>query len=56
MDAGAIVSLGGFLLTSEEWQDDDLRLALLSAFAERASASADQDSYESLEVLVETFL
>jgi hypothetical protein len=49
----AAVSLGGFLLTAEEWRDDDLRHALLSAWAAQASAAADPDSYESFEVLIE---
>ncbi|HLU67376.1 MAG TPA: hypothetical protein VKZ63_13920 [Kofleriaceae bacterium] len=47
------VSLGGFLLTDEEWQDDDLRRALLVAWAERAGAAADLDAYESFEVEVD---
>lgn len=47
------VTLSGFLLTSEEWEDEDLRLALLSAFAEKASSSADLDSYDSFELIVE---
>jgi hypothetical protein len=47
------VTLSGFLLTSEEWEDEDLRLALLSAFAEKASAAADLDSYDSFELIVE---
>ena len=46
------VSLGGFLLTEEEWRDDELRHALLCAWAERAGAAADPDSYESFEVVV----
>lgn len=53
MHAAEMLSLAGFLLTDEEWQDDELRQALLRALAERASADADQDSYESFEVLVE---
>ena len=47
------VTLSGFLLTDEEWQDEDLRLALLHAFAEKASAAADLDSYDSFELIVE---
>jgi hypothetical protein len=47
------VSLGGLLLTDEEWQDDELRHALLSAWAEHAAIAADLESYESYEVLVE---
>ena len=53
MTMAAHVSLGGFLLTEEEWGDDELRLALLDAWAERAAASADLDSYESFELTVE---
>lgn len=53
MDAAELVSLAGFLLTEEEWQDEDLRRALLGALAERASAAADHDSYESYELVVE---
>ena len=47
------VTLSGFLITDEEWADEDLRLALLSAFAEKASASADLDSYDSFELIIE---
>jgi hypothetical protein len=53
MNAGEIVSLAGFLLTDQEWQDDDLRRALLEALAEGASAAADHDSYESYELVLE---
>jgi hypothetical protein len=53
MNAGEIVSLAGFLLTDQEWQDDDLRRALLEALTEGASAAADQDSYESYELFVD---
>jgi hypothetical protein len=52
MHAAEMVSLAGFLLTDEEWQDDDLRRALLAALAERASAAADPDSYESYELVL----
>jgi hypothetical protein len=47
------VSIAGFLLTEEEWQDADLRHALLAAWAERAAVAADREAYESFEVLVE---
>lgn len=47
------MTLSGFLITDEEWADEDLRLAYLSAFAEKASASADLDSYDSFELTVE---
>ena len=47
------ITLSGFVITDEEWQDEDLRLALLSAFAEKAAASADLDSYEWFEIIVE---
>jgi hypothetical protein len=53
MHAAEMLSLAGFLLTDEEWQDEDLRRAVLSALAERASAAADHDSYESFEVVVD---
>jgi len=53
MHAAEMVSLAGFLLTDEEVADGDLRHALLTALAERASAAADQDSYESYELLIE---
>jgi len=53
MQAAEMVSLAGFLLTDEEWRDDDLRHALLEVLAERASAAADHDSYESYELVVE---
>lgn len=53
MDAAEMVSLAGFLSTNEDWQDDQLRHALLRALAEWASAAADHDSYESFEVLVD---
>jgi hypothetical protein len=52
MHAAEMVSLAGFLLTDEEWQDDDLRRELLAALAERASAAADHDSYESYELVL----
>lgn len=51
--AARAVSLGGFLLTGEEWEDEELRLALLHAWAEKADAAADLDSYESYEVTVD---
>lgn len=47
------MTLSGFLITDEEWSDEDLRLAMLSAFAEKASAAADLDSYDSFELIVE---
>lgn len=47
------MTLSGFLITGEEWEDEDLRLAYLSAFAEKASAAADLDSYASFEIIVE---
>ena len=47
------VTLSGFLITDEEWDDEDLRLAYLCAFAEKASASADLDSYASFEIIIE---
>lgn len=53
MHAAEMMSLAGFLLTDEEWQDEGLRRALLTALAERASADADQDSYESYELVVD---
>jgi hypothetical protein len=53
MHAAEMVSLAGFLLTDEEWRDDDLRRALLEVLADLASAEADHDSYESYELLVE---
>ena len=49
---GILTLIVGFLLTDEEWRDDDLRRALLAALAERSSASADPDSYESYELVV----
>ena len=52
MHAAEMLSVVGFLLTDEEWSDDDLRRALLAALAERTSASADADSYESYELVV----
>lgn len=53
MHAAEMVSLAGFLLTDEEWQDEGLRRALLAALAERASDDADHDSYESYELVIE---
>lgn len=47
------MSLSGFLITGEEWDDEDLRLAYLCAFAEKASASADLECYASFEIIVE---
>ena len=52
MHAAEMLSLVGFLLTDEEWRDDDLRRALIAALAERAGAAADPDSYESYELVV----
>lgn len=53
MHAAEMMSVAGFLLTDEEWRDEDLRRALLEALAERASAAADHESYESYELLLE---
>lgn len=47
------VSIAGFLLTDEEWQDYELRLALLAAWAEKTTASYDRESYDQFEVTVE---
>lgn len=52
MHAAEMLSLVGFLLTDEEWRDDDLRRALVAALAERTSAAADAESYESYELVV----
>ena len=53
MHAAEMLSLAGFLSTNEDWQDDQLRRALLRALAEWASAAADHDSYDSFEVLID---
>lgn len=53
MNAAEIVSLAGFLLTEQEWEDPELRRALLAALAEGASAAGDRESYESYELLLE---
>jgi hypothetical protein len=53
MDAAEMMSLAGFVLTDEEWQDEDLRRALVTALTQRASAAADQDSYESYELVID---
>ena len=53
MHAAEMVSLAGFLLTDEEWQDEELRRAVLEALAERAAQAADHDSYESYELLID---
>lgn len=47
------VSVGGFLLTGDEWQDEELRLALLHAWADTATGDTDLDCYESFEVTID---
>jgi hypothetical protein len=53
MGGALTISLDGFLLTAEEWADEDLRVELLRAWVERAAVTADLESYESFELTVE---